>query len=282
MSLIENFRFSQASLQDFTDCRRRFQLRYLQHVVWPAVESEPILENERFLQQGARFHRMIQQHLLGVPAERLSGLARDDDLARWWENYLVFAPQLDAHLEEAMLSPELALTASLGDHSLVAKCDLVVVDSEGRAIIYDWKTSRKRSQRRWLESRLQTRVYPYLLVRSGAHLNRGEPFLPEQIEMVYWFAGYPGQPERFPYSQAQYQADESYLLGLVETIERLGEADFPLTDDARACRYCVYRSLCDRGVEAGSFKEQEDVALEESAQSLDFEIDFDQIAEVEF
>ena len=92
MSLIENFQFSQASLQDFMDCRRRFQLRYLQHVVWPAVESEPILENERYLQQGARFHHMIQQHLVGVPAESLSGFAREEDLGRWWENYLAFAP----------------------------------------------------------------------------------------------------------------------------------------------------------------------------------------------
>ena len=64
MRLIENFQFSQANLQDFVDCRRRFQLRYLQHIAWPAIESEPVLENERFLQQGARFHRMIQQHLL--------------------------------------------------------------------------------------------------------------------------------------------------------------------------------------------------------------------------
>ena len=125
-------------------------------------------------------------------------------------------------------------------------------------------------------------MYPYLLVRAGSHLNGDKPLLPENIEMIYWFADYPGQPERFPYNPEQYQADEEYLLGQVETIERLDEADFPLTDDIRTCRYCVYRSLCDRGVEAGSFKEQEDTALEESAEPLDFEIDFDQIAEVEF
>lgn len=282
MSLIDNFQFSQASLQDFMDCRRRFQLRYLQHVVWPAVESEPVLENERFLQQGARFHRMIQQYLLGVPGERLVDLASDEDLGRWWENYLAFAPQLDDRAGEVVLYPEVALNASLGNHNLVAKCDLVVVGREGQATIYDWKTSLKRPQRRWLEGRLQTRVYLYLLVRAGAHLNQGEAFLPEKIEMVYWFADYPSHPERFPYSLGHYQADEEFLLGMVGTIEGLGGADFPLTDDARVCRYCVFRSLCDRGVEAGSFKEQEDAIMEESAEGPDFEIDFDQIAEIEF
>ena len=46
-SLPEGFRFSQSSLQDYVDCRRRFQLRYLQNLAWPALQSEPALENER-------------------------------------------------------------------------------------------------------------------------------------------------------------------------------------------------------------------------------------------
>jgi hypothetical protein len=82
------FQFSQGSLQDYIDCHRRFQLRYLVQLAWPAVESEPVLESERFMQQGARFHRMVQQHLLGISAERLAMLAKDEDLLRWWENYL--------------------------------------------------------------------------------------------------------------------------------------------------------------------------------------------------
>lgn len=282
MSLIENFQFSQANLQDFMDCRRRFQLRYLQHVVWPAVESEPILESERFLLQGARFHRMIQQHLVGVPADRLSGFAEDEDLGRWWENYLAFAHHLDDQQGQYRLYPEIALTASLGKHSLVAKCDLIIADQEGMATIYDWKTSRKRPKRHWLESRLQTRVYLYSLVRAGAHLNRGQAFSPEKVEMVYWFADFPGQPERFTYSLEQYQADEQVLLDLIQTVEGLDETGFPLTTNDRACRYCVYRSLCGRGVQAGMVGDQEDTVLEEGTETQEFEIDFDQIAEIEF
>ena len=89
MAPIDNFQFSQASLQDFVDCRRRFQLRYLQRLPWPAVESEPVLENERTMRQGAEFHHMIQQHLIGIPAERLSarlegGDPQAEELRRWW------------------------------------------------------------------------------------------------------------------------------------------------------------------------------------------------------
>ena len=57
MPLPANFRFSQASLTDYLDCPRRFQLRYLLEQAWPAVESEPLLERERLAELGRRFHR---------------------------------------------------------------------------------------------------------------------------------------------------------------------------------------------------------------------------------
>jgi hypothetical protein len=41
------FQFSQTSLQDFSDCQRRFQLRYLQEQDWPAPVAEPMAEMER-------------------------------------------------------------------------------------------------------------------------------------------------------------------------------------------------------------------------------------------
>jgi hypothetical protein len=50
-----DFQFSQGSLQDYVDCRRRFQLRYLDQLAWPAVEAEPLLEHEqRYLRNDSR------------------------------------------------------------------------------------------------------------------------------------------------------------------------------------------------------------------------------------
>lgn len=88
MTLPDNFQFSQGSLQDFVDCHRRFQLRYLERLAWPALQTEPAIEAERHMRQGALFHRMVQAYLLGVPAESLAGLIQDEDLERWWGNYL--------------------------------------------------------------------------------------------------------------------------------------------------------------------------------------------------
>jgi len=288
MTLPTDFQFSQGSLQDYVDCPRRFQLRYIQRLAWPAVEVEPALENERHLQQGAAFHRLVHQHMLGLSPERLSSTITGEDLSRWWHNYLESAP---ADLAE-LRYPEVVLSAPVGGHRLVAKYDLIALTGssglgrrpspiEGqRAVILEWKTSRKRPRRRWLAERLQTRVYPYLLVRAGSHLNEGRPFQPEQVEMVYWFANFPEDPERFPYDAAQYDAGGKYLASLIEEIKGLGNEDFALTTQERRCRYCPYRSLCQRGVRAGPFDETEDEL--EWGDDFDIALDFEQIAEIEY
>jgi hypothetical protein len=69
-----SFTFSQFSLQDYYDCPRRFQLRYIEQLKWPAVETEPVLENERHQQEGQLFHRMVQQHQIGLSDGKLAGM----------------------------------------------------------------------------------------------------------------------------------------------------------------------------------------------------------------
>jgi CRISPR/Cas system-associated exonuclease Cas4 (RecB family) len=276
MTLPPDLQFSQAALQDYVDCPRRFQLRYVQRLAWPALEVEPPLESERCLLLGAAFHRLLHQHALGISEEQLSRAAADKDLRRWWRNY---RERPLANLP-ASRYPEVPLSAPVGGYRVIAKYDLVAVEPGERAVIVDWKTSRKRRRRGWWADRLQTRVYPYLLVRAGAHLNGGRSLRPEQVELVYWFASFPSDPERFTYTTAQHEADDAYLASLVEEIAALGDEEFPLTTRREHCRRCSYRSLCGRGVEAGPFDELED----EPEPGADFGVDPDleQIAEVEY
>jgi CRISPR/Cas system-associated exonuclease Cas4 (RecB family) len=267
-TLPANFTFSQSSLQDFTDCPRRFQLRYIDQLKWPAVESEPVLDNERRQQEGQLFHRLVQQHRIGLPVDKLTPLASTENLRRWWEHYLNF----DFHLEDAAQFTELALSAPVGPFRLVAKFDLLAVKN-GKAAIYDWKTSIKRPRDEWMAARLQTRVYRALLVQAGAHLNGGKPLEPEQVEMVYWYADYPDEPARFPYNANQYKRDWDGLTILVNEIAN--HRVFQMTDEEKKCAYCPYRSYCNRGVEAGS---GDDVESEFSEP----EINFEQIQEIAF
>jgi len=278
MELPDDFQFSQKSLQDYVDCKRRFLLRYIMGVNWPAIETEPMLENERIIQLGAEFHHLIHQHLLGIPEIQLNGLIHDEELRRWWESYLDYAVSMLEDDESRF--PEINISASIEETRMVAKFDLLQEKTGGRWILFDWKTSRKRSTRKWLAERLQTRVYPYMLVRSGIDFNQGKPIEPETIQMVYWFVSFPEQPEKFCYDRKQYNADHAFITKLVQEISNLNEAGFTLTPDKARCRFCVYRSLCDRGVKAGAMDEIGDIFDPES--NSEVEINFDQIAEIEF
>jgi CRISPR/Cas system-associated exonuclease Cas4 (RecB family) len=265
---------SQSSLQDYVDCAQRFKLRYMDRLSYPAAETEPTLENEKHQQEGEYFHRLVQQHLIGIPAEQIAKFANTPDLQRWWENFHN-DKDLSGLRGMSKLYPEATLSAPLGKYRLLAKYDLIAVQN-GTAVIYDWKTYRKRPRNEWLATRMQTRVYRSLLVQAGAHLNNGKAFEPEEIEMIYWFADFPEESARFPYNSAQFQRDWDALLNLSEEVA--SASSYPLTEDRQKCLFCTYRSYCERGIRAGDVEQAE---AEREAEEL-FDVNFEQIGEIAF
>jgi hypothetical protein len=294
MPLPDDFQFTQSNLQDYTDCPRRFQLRYVMQLAWPAIAAEPADEYEAQTRDGETFHRLAQQHVLGIIPWQDQPQLEDEPLAEWWRAYLADPP---ADLPPICL-PEITLSAPLGDHRLIAKYDLIALDPGRRAVIVDWKTSAKRSRPGWLSERLQTRVYRYLLVRAGGDLchvphvpgtcevpgTSGAALSPDQVEMIYWFANYPDEPERLPYDATQFAADGRALAELAAEIAQRDDPVFPLTDDLKRCRFCAYRSLCGRGVEAGDLADADDEAAapEDVATDWAASFDFEQVGEIAF
>jgi len=265
---------SQSSLQDYNDCPRRFELRYLQHLAYPALETEPALENEKHQREGEFFHRLIQQYFIGIPEEQIAKLANTENLERWWLNFIQSKDR--ARLKDLPgLRTEVTLSAPLGSFRLVAKYDLVAADGN-KFYIYDWKTYRKRPKSEFLATRLQTRVYRALLAQAGAFLNSGKSISPEQIEMIYWFAEFPNEPAHFPYSADQFKRDWDALNHFSEEIKTA--SSYPKTDETTRCLYCPYRSYCNRGVRAGDVLDAE----LESETEESFDINFEQIGEIEF
>jgi CRISPR/Cas system-associated exonuclease Cas4 (RecB family) len=284
MTLPDGFLFSQSNLQDFVDCQRRFQLRHLYHLAWPAIEAEPMLENERIMDQGALFHKIVRQHLVGVPESQISrSIGEDEIMQTWWENYI-------RSVKEGILSfifqdvnqrfEEISLSTPLGEYRLIAKYDLLILQPDAKLTIIDWKTSQNHPKRKWLAERLQTHVYPYLLTQSASSVNKGIQVNPDQIEMIYWFTNQPDLTERFPYNTEAYNHDSKYLIDLVSIISKKNEADFPLTLDTKRCLFCVYRSLCNRGVEPGDMRLLEKSL--ESDETVEISLDYDQIAEIDY
>ncbi len=283
MTLPDGFLFSQSSLQDYIDCQRRFQLRHIIHLAWPAVEAEPYIENERRMDQGAQFHKIVRQFLVGIPdVEITRSISADEVMQIWWENFLA---SIKAGNLKSILEPgnqhfeEITLSVPIGKFRLIAKYDIVVIHLDGKMTIFDWKTSHNHPRRKWLANRLQTHVYPCVLVGALPGLISGNEIDPTQVEMIYWFTNQPDQPEHFPYSLRDYHEDTRFLTNLVATIDQKSEPAYPLTLDVRRCLFCTYRSLCNRGVRPGDLLQLEDWEETESAEEVT--IDFDQIGEIE-
>ena len=269
MNLPEDFVFSQSALQDYEECARRFELRYLLDVRWPALESEQALEFEASTRKGQEFHHLIHQHTLGVPAAAIEVTIADDQLRAWWDNYLRW--QTD-HLPETRYS-ELTLTAPLAETLLMAKYDIVAHMPDGSVVIVDWKTGR-RQKRELLVKRMQTVVYPFVLSRAGDWLNNGQPIAPASIRLIYWYAE-DGSTIEFQSSAETLLADETLLASRINEIKT--SFDFPKTTEERRCRFCVYRSLCERGVLAGDLNELDDDEL-----TSGISLDLDEIEEISF
>ncbi len=270
------FTFSQSSLQGYHDCNRLFQLKFIQQLKWPSIESAPILENERRQLEGNQFHRLLQQYFIGIPQDKLSRMVKNserENLKRWWNNFLISQPAFIPSNQVGQVFVEQTLSAPVGNHRLIAKYDMVSV-MDGKARIFDWKTSSKRPRDAWMAGHFQTRVYISLLIKAGAMLNHFKPFSPEDVEMVYWYAEFPNEPTIIKYDSSRFEKEWDGLVNLIQEIS--ARQSFPLTMDLRKCGYCNYRSFCDRGIAA------EEGELNESNVEDNWVIDPDQIGEIEF
>lgn len=295
--LPDDFAFSQSSLQAYADCPRRFWLTYVERLPWPAVEASPVQDHELLMRQGGQYHRLVQRAELGLDPDELAQ-ELPAPLDGWFDAYRAYRPTdlAGARVEvECSLSIHLEIeqraNAAPAPVRLSAKYDLIAATQDGRFIIMDWKTGHRRADPVHLQRRLQSVVYPFVLVEAAPYLGWG-PIAPEQVEMRYWFTAAPTQPAVFPYGSFQHAANRQRIADLVAAI-LAGHTrdDFPLAPDSEAtrrrlCRFCTYRSRCNRGIEAGDLSDLddagdiEDLIPEGTARSLDFGMD--EIAELNF
>lgn len=277
-ALPPDFQFSQSSLQDAADCLRRFWLRYVQQIRYPAPVAAPVGAYELHLLRGDRLHRLIQATLNGMPEDAVRASAADDPVvAGWYEAWLLHGL---TGLPDGQRRAEIELSAPAPgflERRIVAKYDLLA-EGDGQIAIVDWKTAARAPSARDLAERWQTILYRWLLARARPDI------APEAIAMIYWYAGDPARPTRLPYSAAQFERDAVRIqerIGALLGDLTAGEDAFPKTPDDRRCRFCSYRTLCERGDRPGDLAEliEEPLAGDDLS---DLRIDFEQIAEIAF
>ena len=173
----EGFRFSQSSLSAFTQCKRRFMLRYLRRVEWPAPVTAELEHWERAIERGLLFHHWTQQKSLGLDVDAVASRHEDEMLVKWWQNYCEHPPQ---GIPPGQAFSEIQLSAPVGKFRLIAKFDRLVFAEDGRVYIVDWKTGRRRPQHEEYARSWQTLVYRYIAVEAGVAFIGGRAVAPVQ------------------------------------------------------------------------------------------------------
>ena len=267
--------FSQSNLQDFKECPRRFQMKVIDNISWPAAYLEPLSQVEQATNLGNKFHQLSQQFFSGINPDNLLRTISNPDLKIMWENFIPFA----SDLRDENLYTEIILSTPSHGHQLIAKYDLVIKTNDGKFVIYDWKTSIKKPSRTQLSQRFQTFLYPFILAKAGKSLFKTDQPSPDEINMIYWYPLSSDPEEIFPYSKIQHSENTELLTELISEIDNFMETSevFPLTDDHSLCQKCIYRSLCERGTQGGKF----DLFTEIDQEDLSgVHFDYDNISEV--
>jgi hypothetical protein len=272
-----SLQLSQSGLAAFARCPRRFYLRFVRRLEWPAPLTGSEQEWERSLLRGEELHLFIQQAALGIDVQNLVGAMGDTQLATWWQNFVDSPPQQphgDVHTELELIVPTGGVPAAT-QHQLMARFDRLIVstdDSGAQIHIIDWKTGTPRDPSS-LESSWQTVVYRYIAVEASTRLvDDGSPVPPDRVSFTYWQAEAPETPVVLAYDESAHEAARKQIEAAVGRIEQrlldpLGEDAFERTTDLDACCHCPYRSYCERGREPppGVDVEQD---YEDSAQDL--------------
>lgn len=252
----QDFVFSQSNLNTFDYCRRRFYLRYIKQLIWPAQlvsDQQYTLDRDA----GLRFHRLVHQYFLSFDTDLLRKVAETDpdpNIAVWFDTFL--SSQMSRL--EGKLFPEAQYTTTIAGHSLIAKVDLLQIDS-GKVNIYDWKTSKQLPKRHTLQKNLQSKVYP-LVISHVFNKDKNGPNI-GTLTMLYWEANFPEQTIEINTSQADWQSSEDEITEIIQFILSLNEEEFPATPEIRKCLWCEYRSYCQRGAEAQSSEDMQEIDL---------------------
>lgn len=248
---------SRYKLITFLICQRRFQLRYVTRLPWPAPPNTASLTIA--FERGEQFHRLLEQYFLGLPVSLPA--EADDRFRQWWEDFQATPPAIPP----GRRYPEMSLSVPLGGHLLFGRFDLLVV-GDMTAHIYDWKTEREPRSAETLAADWQTRLYLALVAEGGAALGRVIP--PEQIAITYWFANAPQHSVTLHYDDNTHAQVWAELTAAVQRIERrlvAPTAIWPLTDDWAECARCGYRAYCGRHVPPVKV-EEEAVLIDEAAE----------------
>ncbi|NBD17320.1 MAG: PD-(D/E)XK nuclease family protein [Cyanobacteria bacterium] len=251
------WQLSQNHLHLLSTCPRKFQYTYLEQFTSPCIP-----QRQNNLNLGNRFHRLMQQRELDLPVESI--LATDKRLATSFQALAAAAPQVVFPQPKTWRQAEHRRTFLKGNFLLIGIYDLLIL-SEDKAEIIDWKTYAQPPHSEILAKHWQTRLYKYLLAETS-------DYSPEQIQFTYWFIHLPQQPTAvtFSYNRSEHAKTEKELNQLLAQLNdyyqqyKKNKTSFPQVELEKGdCLECPFKRPCQRQSKSAeiSFSEVEEQSI---------------------
>lgn len=236
-------RLTQAKINTWLTCKRRFQLQYFDCFKWPREPYQAGAVDA--MEAGEIFHMLVAVYLNMGGDFSVDDFVLEPQIQTWWEAFLAFEPVKTT--SDTLLKVESSFEVALNDAlSINGRVDCLRLTQDSIEI-FDWKTGRPRSKSD-LENDWQTRLYLALIAESRGYLGKADLPL-DQISITYWYPREPEKSVKINYSEQWHAENWGYLRLLGELISAELQVEheiWPLTSNLSSCTKCAYSPICGR------------------------------------
>lgn len=232
---LENFLFSQNSINTYRSCPLKFKFKYVDKLNWKQDDegSRDYYEN---LKLGSDFHLICERYFSNIP----TGIEflNNEEFNIWLEKIKRLIPIKD----DKIYLPEYEVRYSLNNFKIQAKFDLVVVDKDSMSI-WDWKTENRKIEYKDVENRVQTLVYLFLASETiGKIYNLDIDY--ENIKLSYYQPEYYNEPITITYSNEKHNINKKQLENYIGNILNTNYDEEKNMKNIKHCKFCEFNKLC--------------------------------------
>ncbi|GAA0090786.1 PD-(D/E)XK nuclease family protein [Paraclostridium bifermentans] len=232
---LENFLFSQNSINTYRSCPLKFKFKYVDKLNWKQDDegSRDYYEN---LKLGSDFHLICERYFSNIP----TGIEflNNEEFNIWLEKIKRLIPIKD----DKLYLPEYEVRYSLNNFKIQAKFDLVVVDKDSISI-WDWKTENRKIEYKDVENRVQTLVYLFLASETiGKICNLDIDY--ENIKLSYYQPEYYNEPITITYSNEKHNINKKQLENYIGNILNTNYDEEKNIKNIKHCKFCEFNKLC--------------------------------------
>ena len=236
-SKLNNFIYSQNSINTYKSCPLKFKYKYIDKINW---RQDDIGSREYYesLVVGSEFHLLCERYFSNIPLGINENTNPNPKFIKWIDKIKKLLPMC-SESRHMMYLPEYEIRYSIDGNVITAKYDLIII-KDNAIEIWDWKTENKKVDYKNAQNRIQTIVYMLLAKEVIPKLyNIDVDF--KNISMKYYQPEFEDEPITIPYSE---EIHNSYKNRIIDYINRIKESKYLTSKNTNHCKYCEFNKLC--------------------------------------